>query len=298
MSDLYDALSETAMLATLKASAFGTSRRDKVAGHEVSAANDAVPEAAKVNVNILAGADTLHKEITALQREARTAFNHLTTVWDEDSWRLLPNAHFARLVGDMRPVNDRIGELKARLEEEAPTIIARAEANLGKLAGRVSMPTPAEMVAAYSIKLDFVPVPNAKHLPTNLPEGTLMALRHKVQRETERKVQEAMRAPLVGLAEQLAYFVERMDAANERDAAGEGGRKGSFRGTLVTNLNDLMGVLGAFNLTNDPAFQDVIDRMQAMLDGVTVDVLRASKHAREKAKADAEGVLDLLAAFR
>ncbi len=41
-----------------------------------------------------------------------------------------------------------------------------------------------------------------------------------------------------------------------------------------------------------------MDRMQAMLDGVSVDVLRTSRHAREKAKSDAANILDVLAAYK
>lgn len=299
-ADILVALQSTSMLAALRTPSFGTKRRDKEAGARVSTEAGAVADAAKVTVNLLAGADELHKSITHLQRQARDTFNTLSMPWDGDTWRLLPSALFDRCTNEVMKFKRPITDLKEKLRHEAPTIIDRARDSLGDFAHRLKLPTPDEMVAAYDMVIEFQPIPDGARFH-GLPEATLRTLRRHVEQRAARKSAEAMREPMERFAARISYMVERLRAFDEREqraAAGEKtGREGTFRSALLADVQELAAQLAAFNVTNDPAFAEVCRRAAAFADTLDAEAIKASAPARAQATSLASDLLGAIAAL-
>jgi len=75
-------------------------------------------------------------------------------------------------------------------------------------------------------------------------------------------------------------------------------REGTFRDTVLTNVQEVAALLPAFNLTADPAYQAIADRVSALARSTTVEELRAQRSARDKARQRASDLLDCLAGFK
>lgn len=299
-ADILAALQSTSMLAALRTPSFGIRRRDKEAGTRVSTEAGAVADAAKVTVNLLAGADELHKSITHLQRQARDRFNTLSMPWDGDTWRLLPSALFERCTDEVMRFKRPITDLKEKLRTEAPTIISRAAASLGDFAHRLKLPSPDEMVAAYDMVIEFQPVPDGARFH-GLPEATLRTLRRHVEQRAARKSVEAMREPMERFAGRIEFMVERLRAFEEREqraAAGEKtGREGTFRTGLVADVQELATQLAAFNVTGDPAFAEICRHARDFAATLDAEAIKSSAPARAQATSLAGDLLGAIQAL-
>lgn len=251
-SHIMDAVRETCMLANIRFSALGISRTDREASRDVTRANGASDGAARVVVSRLPGADAHHKAITAVQRNAKEILEKHTMFFDDHGWRLLPNRRFEPLIQEMAGAKLAFERAMDRLAQEAPTIIQKAQANMGGF--NVDIPSEAELLNAYSMKTEFRPVPAGDHFK-GLPESTARKLAARLEDRIVENVAAAQNDIIGRFVTPVKTFIERMKAYDEREAAlakGEDvGRVGVFRDTAVTNIKDLFNVLSSFNVTGD-----------------------------------------------
>lgn len=301
MTDMIAALQQAASLAALRTTAFGTSRRDKIASAEVEDDNGAIKGAARVNVNILAGADEVHNKIMEQMRDARASFMAKTSTWDAEAWRLLPNALFMDLARDIRLAQDKISVLVTQLREDAPTIIARATTNLGALGARVTMPTTDALCSAYSLSVEYIPIPDGSKFSGMNPK-VVEWLQKRLEKQVMEKAATAMRDPMHKAAEQLLALADRMEKINEldgsnTDASGGKSRVPYFKNTIVTNLEATVTLLEHFNLLGDPAFAAIVSKIGDLLSGVTPDALRKDHDLREAASRHARDILGMVNAY-
>jgi hypothetical protein len=272
--DITSAVRETCVLAKITTSSLGLSRTDKAASKRASADNHAVDGAARVVVSRLAGADEVHKEITAAQRDAAAALKRLSMPYDEDGWRILPNAKFETFLQELGRHKATFDAAMAKLNAEADAIIGKAMANKGDF--DIEVPTRDELVGAYSLTNAFQPVPDGSTF-----KGLPPAVAEKLARAVEKRVAAAVEAAHVDtlkrLLSPLEYFVERMQSYDQREqelAAGkEVGRHGVFRDTALTNVQEIVNMLEAFNITSD----ERLAQIKAMLDPFTRPTLTADR---------------------
>lgn len=57
-----------------------------------------------------------------------------------------------------------------------------------------------------------------------------------------------------------------------------------FRDSLVSNVVDVVDLLGSMNLTNDPKMQLMQRQLRTAIQGVTPDALRGDGHLRRETK--------------
>jgi hypothetical protein len=272
--DIQSAVRETCILAKVTTSSLGLSRTDKAASKRTSADNNAVEGAARVLVSRLAGADDVHKEITAAQRDAAAALKRRSMPYDEDGWRILPNAKFEEFLAELGQHKATFDAAMRKLEAEADAIIGKAMANKGDF--DVEVPTRDELIGAYSLTNTFQPVPDGSTF-----KGLPPAVAEKLARAVEKRVAAAVEAAHVDtlkrLLAPLESFVERMHAYDKREqelAAGQDvGRHGIFRDTALTNVQEIVSMLEAFNITDD----ERLSQLKAMLDPFTRPTLTADR---------------------
>lgn len=295
MSDpILEAVRSTCILASVRFTTFGATRTDKSTSREVSQAKDAVDGAARVIVKLLAGADEHHRAIQAHQRGARDAlFRNSMPFGSEDGWRLLPNANFERFLRDFAASKRAFDAAVAQLRADAADVIAKAKANIGHL--NADLPSPDELVAAYTMDYDFRPVPDGSGF--GLPPQAAQKLTRRLDARVAAAVTGAMNDTLSRFVQPLTAFVERMHAYDERvkaQAAGqEVGRTGIFRDSVVNNIRDLYEVLESFNVVGDERLSELAN-MLASLTATEADQLREDDNLRRHAAGKASQVLSTL----
>lgn len=293
--DLISSLQDTSMLCGLRTRALGLQRTHRGASAQVTQANSATQDAATVKINRLAGADSYHKQIIALQGEMRKIYEAHTLPWDgAGGWRLLPNASFITLMKLTVPLQKKIQGVLEEYRLKADDIIAQARASLGDLAGEVQLPTVEELCSAYEAKLEYSSISDTKALK-NLPPAISEKLAQHMTNRAQRAYDEAMTSLTERMVEPLQHLIQRLNAYDEREGRekveGEKDLKGVFRDTTVTNITDLAAVLPSLNVLSNPEVDASVKGVVDLAGAITADKLRASKALRDEARAKAAAIL-------
>jgi hypothetical protein len=256
-------ISELAVIAAVNTSALGMSKLDKNASKDSDHAHSARQGTAKVNVNRLPGAEGQVDNIKRYHTRARLLLRSFTTAWGVDR-RLLPNVHIPEFTGEFGDIQREHDREVSAFVANATVYIQRAQQNLGTY--DIAPPTEYEIANAFSLQFDLAPVPDVGAYTTG--DITLQ----KAMRE---RFEEDIRASFVGaqkdlfqrLAEPLENLVDRMNAYEERERLKDRnidvGKTGTFKSTVITNINDIAKVFRSFNLTGDAMMDDVAKRLEA-----------------------------------
>ena len=287
------AVRETCILATIRFRALGLKRTDKDASSKVAEDAGAVIGAARVVVSRLPGADEHHRAITKAQNETRKVLVALSMPFGNDeSWRLLPNANWEKLLKAYAGTKHQFDAALAALKADASSIIARARHNLGTL--NIDVPSEEELVSAYDIKSEFREVPEGNF--RGMPDAVSVKLKRHVERNIAAAIENATMDTLSRFVGPLSHFVERMRKYDEREqylAEGKDiGREGCFRDSIVTNIKELAEVAGSLNVTSDPRITLLASMAQAI--AVEPETLREDGSARAGAVQKAETMLSNL----
>ncbi len=288
-----DALKETTVLACVSTRALGLERTDSTASAKVVEENHAVHKAAKVKVNRLAGADHIHKEIVSLQNEAASALRSMSQPFgEEDKWRMLPNANFERFVGTVSPIVTKHNGLVDSITQD---ILDKAQQNIGTF--DVRLPTLDEMRASYQLTTDFRPIPESANFK-GLNINTIEKLKAMHDARLEAAVHAAEKNTLERFVDPVERFVERMKAYDEREKklAADPDLKdktGIFRDTVITNIQELGSMVGAFNISGDPRLTQLGNQINDLM-GIKPKQLRESEMVRTEAMVRAQEIVDNL----
>lgn len=285
------AVRNTCILATVRLSRLGISRTDKQATDKVLTDAAAVTGAARVVVSRLPGADHHHRIISGIQTEMRNALNRYSMPYGADAgWRLLPNANWDRLLVEMSAAKDRFNAAVRAFQDDLPNVLAQARTNKGSL--NVDLPTEEELRDAYHMESEFRPI-NAGRF-SGLPEPVIRTLERHAQDRLLAAVEMAKQDTFQRFLDPLERFVERMEAFDKREEAiarGEDvGKHGIFRDSCVANVQELVDVVGSFNITGDERMAALAERAKGL--DVKPDALRDSKDVRQEATAKARALLD------
>lgn len=288
-TDVTGALRQTCMLAALSFRSFGLTRTDKSTSQRITEDAHAASGTARVVVNRLAGADSLHKQIVGVQTQAKATLDKATMPYgDEPKWRLLPTTNFMPVIKALKKHKDDHDELIERLKELAPEIIEEARQNTQSFS--VDVPTVDELVNSYAMEQKFQPIPEGNY--RGLPEQVNTALSRALERQLTGVVETAKRDTLERLAAPLSHFIQRMEAYDARMArpADKDDRTGRFNESALTHVQDIVNVLNSFNITNSPEVGELVTQL-SIFGGITVKELRKDDGIRSAATEDARKVM-------
>jgi hypothetical protein len=294
---LIDALQSTGMLIRLSTSSFGTQATDREKSREVTENASASSDAARVVVNRLPGKAKLHHaKISKLQGLARQVINDMTTPWDESGWRLLLTTRFDELAKALAFVKGDFDAAKSALAANADDVLSDAKTALGSLGANVRMPSTREMVEAYDMKTEIVPIPDGAQF-RNLPDSTKRILQARLDKQIERAYQRGVESIMERVQPMLASVVERLNAYDDRlakQAAGEDvGRTGAFRDTLVYNIAPVAELVSSLaGATKDARLIELHTKLSQIVQHQP-DELRANDATRAHVKQEANAALAL-----
>lgn len=282
-----DALREVAMIAKVSTTAFGLTRTDHSASAEIDAAKHAKKGTSSLKVNRLAGVDDLHNAIKVVQKQAQDNLAMNATPWG-GARHCLPNANFERWVGEHYRLQTKHEELKAELATKVDEIIADAVANLVEY--KVEPPNREELLNAYSLTYKLEPIPAADF--PNMPPAAEEWLKRQYEANLESTYHEATNAALARLIDPLSKLVEKIDLWDKRDdREKETGKKVVLREATLGNVQEVLDVLGSFNLLNEPAFK-AFEEQCVLFRNVSTEDIRGNDELRASVKTRAQEVID------
>lgn len=282
-----EAIANVSMLARVATTAYWDRAIDKRASAEIDQDKHAVTGTARVTIKLLAGADTLHNQRYAIQKQAQNNLNELSTYWSHGGWRLLPNANFEKFIGEHYRLLGEDKKLATEMELQVEEICATARANLSNF--NVEPPTPEKLLGSYTIKEIFQEVPTGRF--HNAPAGAEEWLKSRFEENFKQQYEHGLMAKLAEVVKPLTVVFERLNKIDEPVKEGE--REPKLRAVLVQNLVEVIDQLEASDLTRDPVIQGFINEMQ-LFRNVHPDDLQKNGLLRGVAKSKASETIERL----
>ncbi len=278
-------LEQTCMVLNLQIGTWLGYKQDKQATADVIERNNAKEGTARVNKHIVPR-ESLAAVVTTANA-VRTHFYGKTLPWKDNGDRLLTRdlmqpfmVEHGRLVGAFR---DQVADF---LENKYPQVLAQAEFRMGDLFNSDDYPRAEELVPKFYANLDM----DALTLPDNLKgilqdKNTEAAIVADAEAALAKRMSRAMTDVWTRLATTLGHFAAKMSGDE------------IFRDSTVNNLNEIVELLPALNILNDPNLTQINQEIKDTIAGFEAKTLRKDTLQRKEAAAKAREIMDRVAGF-
>lgn len=267
-------IAETCMILNLRVGHWQGYRLDKEATARVTREADAADDAARVNKHLVPK-DALKPIVSAIS-SIRLHYYDKTLPWRDNGDRLLPRKLYQEfIVEHSKLVEGFDKEVANFLRFTYPQAVDRAAFRMGHLFKPDDYPHPEEIRRKFYVELDIDSVSQAHDFRLQ-QDGDAM----------QKRVGKAMRGVWERLAETLNHFATKM---GDEDAV--------FRDTTVTNLRNLVAMLPALNVLNDPDLDQIREDIERRLVSYEPNELRKKPDIRSAAAIEAAEIMDQMKGF-
>ena len=216
-------------------------------------------------------------------------FVYLSTLpWDDAGWRA---GNATKHMDFMMEVGDRIREGEALVDAFLAVYqqaIANAQFELAGMFNAADYETAEQVRRKFSFNIDVMTMPNTEdfRVVDGLSQEEADRLVVTAQTGTEQRISAAMEDAYQRLYDVVAKM------AGTLDAFGAGEIK-KFNDTLVSNIDDLIQVMPALNLTNDPKLAALAAQAKSLVAYSAID-LRKNPEVRAAASAEARALAGVI----
>lgn len=279
-------LHEAAVLVSLSMSVPTLSKLDRGASDEVTRNKRADKGTARVNKSLI-NRDHL-KEITKLRDAARNYHYAETVPWGDLGNRLLTNEKLIDYQNKMAGFERDFNSAKTRFLDKWDTLKMSAQMELGDLYNPDEYPSRHRLAGKFRfhVALEPVPQPGAiDDIRTNLSD----TVRAEMKRQYEQLMQTRSREVAMNIWKRLYGPLKNM--SERLDDKEDDGTPNKFRATLVDNVLEIVDLMKAFNLTNDPDMDRVRRELRNTLSGVTTEGLKNNVTLRKTTKQGVDNII-------
>jgi hypothetical protein len=276
-------LHDRAILIDLTLTSLTTSRTDQGVTASVLRANAAKDDAGRWVSRLW----TKEAIDPIARHDAKTGSLHreMTLSWLDNSLRILPTARFDEYMQVMR---DRRPEREAIIRDHFIGRYAhwlQEAANMRQgLYRPAEYPDVATAAARFTFRVEAQPVPHRDDFRVSLSAGDMREMQAILDDRLVEAGKVARNDLVARISEPLVRIVERLSDPDCK-----------FKDSLIDNIRTIAGAIPAFNVTDDPALEDVRLRIHRGLAQLDPDTLRESRSDRTRAAAEANQILASLA---
>jgi molybdopterin converting factor small subunit len=277
MSDktqLNDALASNYLLVDLQLRSWSGKSTDRSASDEVISNKGATQDSGRFVKNLFAGADGELKAVNQMGTAIRAFVYAKTLPWSNNTDgakrgdRLISAKTSFEFLKELNDIKRDYDAAVAKLQQMWDVRKAEAIRNLGGLAREADYPDPSTLPDMFSVSIDLRPVPTMGDFKrVNVPAELAEALGERHMQLAEEQVANA----LDELKKKLLESLQRMGVQLKKCGAKE---KTRLYDSLVTNLQDLVGLARTMNVRNSQGLSDLADKIEAQLLQHPVEVYR------------------------
>lgn len=185
--------------------------------------------------------------------------------------------------------------LKPAFLQAYPQGVALAQQN-AENQGLGSLFDPAQYPSVYDLDSKINASAYWQELPSANPlESAHRAAQEALREEFEKNTERAQKTLMDGLWERLREPLENMSKRLDYTTDAEGKEvptNGHFKGTIVTNVLEIVELMKYCNVSGDPRMEQVRIDLKRALTGVTYDALKNNPATRVNTKAEVDKILD------
>ena len=227
-------------------------------------------------------------ELKSYEGAWRSAHNHLTRVWDSNNTRLLPAVLVPAYLDMDSKFKEGFPAKLAEFFEVHPDWQVTAPHRMGALYVASDFPSIEECRNDIGYEVTMIPLPEAeqwKRISIISPN-----LAQSMEQSTNEKIAKAVEEARKQTWTDLITPVEKIVSTLSKD-------KAKIYDSLIGNLNDILNLAPAFNLSGDTDMIAFIAETKATLATVNADDLRADPEARKQTCQKAEALLSKFGSF-
>jgi hypothetical protein len=280
-----------AMLVALTIKAWSGRKIDKRVSQDVAAREGADNDAGIYSKKLVAK-DAL-AEVRAICDEARRKHYEYTLPWSQDGSRILPSAMHAKYAADMRGMQDRFELAVKGFMADYEGQILLAQRRLGSMFDDADYPDVRSIEDKFSWEINVMPIPSGNDFRVSLSQDMTAAIRQDIEAKTGKAVQDATRSLFERVTKTIAHMAESLEEYGEViDEKGKVKKINPFRDSVVGNIQELVDLLPALNITGDSALTTITEEIKKRLLTSTPDELRTYPLLRKEVAQSARKVLE------
>jgi hypothetical protein len=268
----------------LNVSVWTAVKKEKDAGEDLAARNNADKEAVDIKKRILAG-NPLHKAIISCAAAARN-WNHQTSLpWTDDGDRVISNAKILEHKEQVEAQRSEFYQLVDEFIADYPDAINRSAFSLGTMFDRNNYPPVDEVRAKFKFEYVYHPLPDAGDIRIDAANEGMREIIEHTKHVFEQRSQNAMKEAWTRMREKLEHLRDKVTDGEEDS------KKKRLHATLLVNIEDTVNILRGLNLTNDPELDKAGDEVMALVRRLDLDDLKKDVDARQDTQRKVDEIL-------
>jgi hypothetical protein len=278
-------ISSSAVLVELNISVWTANKLDKGATDIVLASNSASSGSAQVRKNLMAGTDK-RKKIADYAARARLYHNQTTLSWSDKGARLLPTSLFMDYKQNMNVYQSNMKTMIEDFYANYADLIDLAKHHMGDLFNPYDYPSIEELRNKFGFRLVFSPLPEGGDFRLDIPKADMDELGEQYESAFNDRLKDAMREPWDKLHKNLVHISEKLT-----DIEGDDESKKRYHDTLITNAQELCGLLTHLNITKDPLLENARRSLELTMLGVDIEDIKEHAEVRQSVKSKVDDIL-------
>jgi hypothetical protein len=278
-------ISSSAVLVELNISVWTANKLDKGATDSVLVSNSASSGSAQVRKNLMAGTDK-RKKIADYAARARLYHNQTTLSWSDKGARLLPTSLFMDYKSNMNVYQSNMTTMIEDFYANYADLIDLAKHHMGALFNPYDYPSIEELRSKFGFRLVFSPLPEGGDFRLDIPKADMDELGEQYESAFNDRLKDAMKEPWDKLHKNLVHISEKLT-----DIEGDDESKKRYHDTLITNAQELCGLLTHLNITKDPLLEQARRELELTMLGVDIDSIKDYPDVRSKVKSKVDDIL-------
>lgn len=277
-------ISDNTMIVNLQISTWNGYKLDKTLSQKVTSEAQAETDAARVNKHLVP--KEALKEVVTTMGAIRTHFYEKTLPWGDNGDRLLPRLAYMDFVQEHgRLCSEFDSAVEQFLTVKYLAARDQAEFRMGGMFKATDYPEPSVLRRKFAVNLDVHGVPTGQDFRVTMNAGDVDLIRQQIEEKNQERLTNAVRDVWGRLSETLGHFATKMS----EDAV--------FRDSTVSNLEELVELLPALNITGDPGLEQIRQDIKDSLVGYTPKELRKDSAVRAAAAQESKRIIDQMAGF-
>jgi hypothetical protein len=233
----------------------------------------------------MAGTDK-RKKISDYAAKARLYHNQTTLSWSDKGARLLPTSLFMDYKSNMNVYQHNMTTMIEDFYANYGDLIELSKHHMGDLFNPYDYPSIEELRSKFGFRLVFSPLPEGGDFRLDIPKADMDELGQQYESAFNDRLKDAMREPWEKLHKTLIHISEKLT-----DIEGDDETKKRYHDTLITNAQELCGLLSHLNVTKDPLLENARRSLELTMLGVDIEAIKESPDVRSSVKAKVDDIL-------
>jgi hypothetical protein len=157
---------------------------------------------------------------------------------------------------------------------------------MGALFNPSDYPSIDELRSKFGFRLVFSPLPESGDFRLDIPNADLKELADEYEVAFNDRLGDAMKEPWEKLHKSLTHISEKLT-----DIEGDDDTKKRYHDTLITNAQELCGLLTHLNITKDPKLEQARRELEQTMLGVDIEDIKEHASVRSDVKSKVDAIL-------